>query len=130
MKILMIVPSLSTRWGGTTTSVLNFYNSLTQHDSVTCKVISTVNEGEKNEINNEVITNDDFVLFSTNNSTLRYSKDFKKHLRKNIKYFDVIWIHSLWTSTTFYAAKYARMYGVPYVISPHGMIEPDAIERK
>jgi hypothetical protein len=28
MKILMVVPSISTLWGGTTTSVLNFYKAL------------------------------------------------------------------------------------------------------
>lgn len=130
MKILMIIPSVSKKWGGTTTSVLNFYNGMNQNTNVECTVLTTVTEDEKNEINDEVLNNNDFILFPTKSSGWRYSKELNSYLQKQVKFYDLIWIHALWTGTTFYASKYARRYNVPYIISPHGMIEPSALKRK
>ena len=130
MNILMIIPSVSKKWGGTTTSVMNFYNGLTQHSNVICTVLTTVTEDEKGEISDEILENDDFILFPTTNSAWRHSKELKDYLQKNVKSYDLIWIHALWTGTTYYAAKYAKKYNIPYIVTPHGMIEPDALQRK
>lgn len=130
MNILMIIPSVSKKWGGTTTSVMNFYNGLIQHSNVSCTVLTTVIENEKDEINDEILDNDDFILFPSQSSTWRHSKELKSYLKKHIKSYDLIWIHALWTGTTFYAAKYAKKYNIPYIVTPHGMIEPDALKRK
>jgi len=130
MKILMIIPSVSKKWGGTTTSVMNFYNGLTENSNVTCTVITTITEDEKNEIHSEILDNDDFILFPTKSAGWRYSKELKDYLKNNMKSYDLVWIHALWTGTTYYAAKYAKKYNVPYIVTPHGMIEPDALKRK
>ncbi len=130
MKILMIIPSVSKKWGGTTTSVVNFYLGLTAHQNIQCKVLSTVSEKEKNEINSEILDNEDFHLFPTNSEGWRYSKELVEYLKNNIQTFDLVWIHALWTSTTFFAAKYAKKFNIPYIVSPHGMIEPNALSRK
>ncbi len=130
MKILMIVPSVSRKWGGTTTSVMNFYNGLSCYLEIKCTVVTTVTEDEKNEISKEILENDDFILFPTKSSGWRYSKELKNYLHNNMKNYDLVWIHALWTGTTFYAYKYANKFNMPYIVSPHGMIEPDALNRK
>ncbi len=130
MKILLIIPSVSKKWGGTTTSVMNFYNGLKQHPNVSCTVLTTVTEAEKSEISGEILENNNFIFFPTKNSGWRYSKELKDYLQKYVKSCDLIWIHALWTGTTYYAAKYAKKYNVPYIVTPHGMIEPDALKRK
>lgn len=126
----MIIPSVSKKWGGTTTSIMNFYNGISRHDHINCTVVTTVTEEEKGEISNEILENKDFILFPTESSSWRHSKEFKKYLQDNIIHFDIIWIHALWTGTTFYAAKFANKYNIPYIVTPHGMIEPDALKRK
>jgi glycosyltransferase involved in cell wall biosynthesis len=45
-------------------------------------------------------------------------------IRKNIANFDVVHIHSLYRFTSSVAAHYCRRYGVPYIIRPHGTLDP------
>ena len=130
MRILMIIPSVSKKWGGTTTSLHNFYLGLTEKENVTCKVISTYTIEEKDEINKELLENKDFELFETTLNSWRYSKSFKHYLNNIDGMYDLVWIHALWTATSYLGAKYANKYNIPYIITPHGMIEPDAMNRK
>ena len=50
----MITPSVSKKWGGTTTSVMNFYNGLSRHSDIACTVVTTVSKDEENEITEEI----------------------------------------------------------------------------
>jgi glycosyltransferase involved in cell wall biosynthesis len=130
MKILMIIPSVSQKWGGTTTSLKNFYYGLTKLEKVSCSIVSTYTESEKNEINSEIFSSSNFKLFKTKSEGWRYSKELKNYLKENIKNYDLIWIHAIWTGTSYFASKYAKKYKIPYIVTPHGMIEPDALQRK
>ena len=129
MKILMVTPSLSKKWGGTTTSLMNFYKGLKFH-SVECKIASIILDEDRNDIDKEIISNPDFILFNSKKSFWNNSKQLNQFLDKNAKSYDIIWIHTLWTGATFNAAKYANKYNIPYILTPHGMIEPSALERK
>lgn len=41
----------------------------------------------------------------------------------------VIHVHGLWTAGNVAACRTARRHGVPYVVSPHGMLMPEAMRR-
>jgi glycosyltransferase involved in cell wall biosynthesis len=45
-------------------------------------------------------------------------------LRRNIRAFDVVHIHSLWLYPQFAAAREARRVLCPYIVSPHGALDP------
>jgi glycosyltransferase involved in cell wall biosynthesis len=45
-------------------------------------------------------------------------------LRRHVERFDVVHIHSLHQFHTWFAAKYCRRAGVPYIIRPHGALDP------
>ena len=130
MKILMIIPSISKKWGGTTSSLKNFYYGLTKIVNIKCTIVSTYTKTEKNEIDSDLFKNSDFKLFETKSESWRYSKELKDYLKENIKVFDLVWIHAIWTGTSFFASRYAKKFGIPYIVTPHGMIEPDALQRK
>lgn len=130
MNILMIIPSVSKKWGGTTSSLKNFYYGLSKLENVTCTIISTYTENEKDEIDSEILNDNNFKLFETKSEGWRYSTELKNYLKNNIKKYDFVWIHALWTGTTYFASKYAKKFNIPYVVTPHGMIEPDALQRK
>lgn len=130
LKILMIIPSLSKKWGGTTTSLKNFYYGLNKIENVNCTIVSTFTQNEKKEIDNELLNNNDFKLFETKNEGWRYSKELKDYLKENIKDYDLVCIHAIWTGTSFFASRYAKKFNIPYIVTPHGMIEPDALQRK
>ncbi len=60
------------------------------------------------------------VLFSP----LLYSPTMAKWLRSSIKDFDLLHIHGLYRFPPTYAAYQARKQGVPYIIRPHGALDP------
>ena len=130
MKILMITPSLSKSWGGTTTSLMNYYKGLIADSSIECKIASVITPDEHGDIDEDILNNSDFTLFKTDKSFWRNSKQLNDFLKANAKQYDLIWIHTLWTGVTFNAAKYAKKYNIPYILTPHGMIEPSSLERK
>lgn len=127
MKILFITSSLSKLWGGTTTSILNLYAGLKYHNH-TIHIWSSYTENEKSEIPEYVYGNSDITFFKS--SFWRYSSDLKDALKQNIHHYDIVHIHGMWLYPTYIAAKIAREYSIPYVLSPHGMIEPYALHHK
>jgi glycosyltransferase involved in cell wall biosynthesis len=51
----------------------------------------------------------------------------RRMLAREIASYDVVHIHGLWHLPGWDAARFARRAGVPYVISPRGMLEPEAL---
>jgi glycosyltransferase involved in cell wall biosynthesis len=45
-------------------------------------------------------------------------------LRRLIPQADIVHIHALWEEVQYQAARLCRKFGVPYVITPHGMLDP------
>lgn len=58
-------------------------------------------------------------------------KDFRKKLKEYIggNNTDVLHGHGLWQLPVHYMARSARMLNIPYVMTPHGMLEPWALEQ-
>lgn len=48
---------------------------------------------------------------------------------KNAGSIDTIHIHGLWRMIGYQTARYAVMHDIPYVVSPHGMLYPEALAR-
>ena len=126
MTILFIVPSLSRLWGGTTVAVLSSFYAL-RAQGMKVELWSARRDGD--EIAPEVLADPDIRFFDSHTSW-RYSSGLKKALEQEAKCFDIIHIHGMWLYPHFIAAKVAARQGVPYIISPHGMIEADALARK
>ena len=125
----MVISSITARSGGTTTSVHNFYKGLSasRHD---VKVLTTSIKEEQQDIDDAIFKNGDFIIFATDDVRWRYAKRLVDYLKEESHRFDLIWIHGLWESTTYFAAKYALKNNVPYILTPHGMFEPEALQRK
>jgi len=47
-----------------------------------------------------------------------------KELAEDIRSIDVVHLHEVWSHPVFAAAKIARSGGTPYLITPHGELEP------
>lgn len=76
----------------------------------------------------EMIIKDNFevkILAPNNTKKLwRYSGELKNKLEKLIPKVDVVHIHGIWQYPQYIAAKLAIRYNKPFIISPHGMLEP------
>lgn len=55
---------------------------------------------------------------------LAFSPSMAQRLNRVADKFDLIHIHSLWLFPQFAAQRAARRSGVPYVVSPHGALDP------
>ena len=58
------------------------------------------------------------------------SRAFAATLRRLIPRFDALHIHGLWNRVVWAAAREARRAGVPYVLSPRGMLESAALAHR
>jgi glycosyltransferase involved in cell wall biosynthesis len=58
-----------------------------------------------------------------------FGASLKGPLRQGLPRADVCHIHGIWNVPEWRAAAYAREMGVPYIISPRGMLQPAAMSR-
>jgi len=60
---------------------------------------------------------------TTDESTLRYSKELKSLLRHNIAACDLVHSHGLWAHLSYLAPQLSRALHKPHIVTPHGMME-------
>ena len=67
--------------------------------------------------------------FPVQNISLLLSRQFRKFILNNCTKFNIIHIHGLYRFPPTYAAYVARKQGVPYIIMPHGSLDPYLYKR-
>jgi glycosyltransferase involved in cell wall biosynthesis len=55
------------------------------------------------------------------------SRGLVRSIQRDIAAYDAVHIHGLWNRVVWAAAREARRAGIPYVLSPRGMLEPGAL---
>jgi glycosyltransferase involved in cell wall biosynthesis len=55
---------------------------------------------------------------------IMFSYSLGHYLRKNIPNFDVVHVHGFYRFPTTFAAYWSRRQGIPYIIRPHGALDP------
>jgi len=58
------------------------------------------------------------------------SKDLRQRMRERVAEFDILHLHSIFLWPTRAAARIAQEHGLPYVLSPRGMLVKDLIRRR
>ena len=127
MKLLMIIPGLDKRLGGTTTLSIGFFDELRKLTSVT--LVTTYTDQELDFIDDRFKNNPDVKLFRSFSNRIKYSSEQQKFLIKHINEYNLVHVHGLWHLGAYPASKLAMKKNIPYIISPHGMLEPDAMNR-
>jgi glycosyltransferase involved in cell wall biosynthesis len=61
---------------------------------------------------------------------LHWSPSLGEALRKQVRSFDLLHLHTIYLWPTTAAARAARRAGVPYLLAPRGMLVPELIRRK
>ncbi len=59
-----------------------------------------------------------------------YSPSLKTALNKRVAEFDIVHLHNLWGYTNIAATSACRRRNVPFVVSSHGMLDPNSLARK
>ncbi|MGH8107789.1 MAG: glycosyltransferase [Arenimonas sp.] len=136
MRILHVVPTYlpAVRYGGPIVSVHALCGALVQrgHD---VEVFTTNVDGE--DVSNVSLDAPSFLdgvkvnYFPVSRfRRLYYSPAMMAALVSNVDKYDLVHLHSVFLWPTWAAARAARKAGVPYVISPRGMLVKDLIKRR
>ncbi len=136
MKLLHVVSSYlpARRYGGTIVSVHGLCRALAArgHDvhvyttSVDGPADSAVPHDQPVDVDGVKV----WYFRSRSFRRLYYASALRHALRRSVGEFDVVHTHAIYLWPLWTAAREARRAGVPYVVSPRGMLEKDLIERK
>lgn len=134
MKVLQVTPDVSPMLGGTTTAALNLCRALVRAGVGTTLVSTDLDEVgtwrpayAPKTLAATSVPNEGFDIhcFATSwPSRLGVSRGLARFLREHAGEFDLIHIHRLYRFSTQSAIWHARKSGVPYFISPHGVLLP------
>jgi glycosyltransferase involved in cell wall biosynthesis len=134
MRVLHVTPDLSPALGGTTTAALELSAALARRGADVTLISTNLNEVGRwrplyrpktlpglNSLSDGYKTH----LFAARWPTrFGYCPDMHAYLRANVALFDVVHLHRLYRFSTVVGAQQASRVGVPYVISPHGVLLP------
>jgi glycosyltransferase involved in cell wall biosynthesis len=134
MKVLMITPYLGATYGGTSKVVLALAHHLGQL-GVQVDVVTS----NANDIETLAVDTQDWIDQGTyrvryfacwHRRDLIFSRDLGLWLIQHLKAYDLVHSHTLFAPMISLTHGLCRWYKVPYVMTPHGMLEPWALAYK
>ncbi|MDD4933208.1 MAG: glycosyltransferase [Methylacidiphilaceae bacterium] len=140
MDILVVTASLSSRWGGTTPACLHMCRELARRGNRV--VVYTTNAdvgGRLSSIPEQGEADGDGFLiryFPVCSRSLilahayLYSAPLGRALAEAIRRFDLVYVFSLYRYPSSAACWAARRAAIPYVVNPHGSLDPFLYRRK
>ncbi|MGZ5617130.1 MAG: glycosyltransferase [Usitatibacter sp.] len=136
MKLLHVVPSYIPAWryGGPIRSVHGLCAALAARGHEVEVVTTNVDGDASSDVPLDVPVRIDGVVVryfpSTRLRRLYYSPPMYRYLRQSMRQWDLVHTHSVFLWPTTAAARLARKFGKPYVMSPRGMLVRDLISRR
>jgi glycosyltransferase involved in cell wall biosynthesis len=136
MRILHVVPTYlpAVRYGGPIFAVHGLCRALASKGHQIEIVTTNIDGPEKSDVPVGVpIWLDGVQVRYFTSDFLRrlsWAPSLARALRLEVAEFDLIHLHSVFLWPTWAAARLARKAGVPYLISPRGMLVKDLIERR
>ncbi len=126
LKVLHIIASSEIKAGGTFIAASNLSDALLSF-GVSCQIIAQKYSDDK-KIARSTATPVTFVQ-STKLLNTGYSSKLKSTILKLSKDVDIIHAHGVWTCHLLCASSISRIKGIPFIITPHGMLEPWILSR-
>lgn len=135
MRILHVVPTYlpATRYGGPIYAVHGLCRALAARGHEVSVFTTNVDGPRDSNVPLDRAVDLDGVRVRYFHSELRrlyVSRDMRTALLKESSAFDVVHLHSVFLWPTDAAARAARRAGVPYVVSPRGMLVPELIAER
>ncbi|WP_291521267.1 glycosyltransferase [Acidithiobacillus sp.] len=128
MKVLHVIESFAPRYGGpvSVAMALACAQAHVGHDVTVCTTNLDYPHGVLRPPGRATICHNrvQVLYFPAQFRPLTFSAQLKHFIKNNIATFDIIHIHGLYRFPPTYAAYRARKQKVPYVITPHGALDP------
>jgi len=135
VRLLHVVPTYlpATRYGGPIFAVHGLCRALARRGHEVHVFTTNVDGGGTSDVPLDCPVEMDGVrvhYFASQFRRLYYSAAMRRALRTFVPLCDVVHVHSVFLWPTSAAARVAARAGVPYVVSPRGMLVPELIRRK
>ena len=134
MKILMVTPYLGKTYGGTSKVVTELASSLGQLGQSIDIVTTTANDASTLDVKTGswVAQNDYQVRYfpTWHRNDLIVSPALLLWLSHHIKEYNLVHTHTVFAPLITFTHSLCRFYKVPYLVTPHGMLEPWALSYK
>ena len=127
MRILHLIGSFDKKLGGTYSAILSIMsieNQLGHHN----EVLSLLSENQ--EYDDSLLQNRVMLFVPSFPYKFSYCKAAQNWLGRNIENYDLIILHEIWSALIIQASMLAYKRGVPYVIWPHGSLDPFDLKKK
>lgn len=136
MKLLHVVATYlpATRYGGTIVSVHGLCRALAERGHEVHVFTTSVDGSGDSEVpHGQPVDRDGVSVWYFRSPIVRRlyrSAALGAALRASVHHFDIVHTHAVFLWPMWAAARAAERAGVPYVVSPRGMLERDLIDRK
>lgn len=130
MRILHVISTLAPSSGGTTEVVKGLATAQAEagHEITVCTTNSSGTHTEKTLSNSYIESlfpaSVSLRIFPVLISPMLYSPAMGRWIRNSIHEFDIVHVHTLYRYPPTYAAYQARLQNIPYIICPHGSLDP------
>ncbi len=135
MKILIVSPYLGCNYGGTSKSIIEQFQTLGKLDNITLDLVTTnANVYEKLNIPINIWLIEKFYrvqyFHCWNRHDFIISPSLVNWLFKHIADYDLVHTNTVFAPLISLTNWICRFYKIPYIITPHGMLEPWALSYK
>lgn len=123
MKILHTIPYFNKASGGPTSCTYQLVKGLVE-TGIESEILSFL------PAKNDIIAFDNFIRYLPDDrkTPLCLSWNLSNELKRIIHNYDLIHINTIWTWPSHISVNRAKSAGIPIVISPHGMLYPQALK--
>jgi glycosyltransferase involved in cell wall biosynthesis len=126
MKVLHVIAGIDRRSGGPTYALLNILRA-EQALGYENEVVTLRSDGMEPQILAQTTTH---VFNPSFPARFARSREANRWLRKNVKSFDVVHIHGIWSFLSLESARICQEKGVRYVYRGHGSLDPFDLRKK
>ncbi len=130
LHITHVISGLDPRAGGPPSVLVGLTQALVS-SGVSVSVVSTWNKNDDHRLVDQLRDHHINVrLVGPCIGPLQWHPKLRSTINDTLKSSDVVHIHALWEQSQHAAATAARRMGIPYVFTPHGMLDPWSLSQK
>lgn len=134
MRVLHVIPSVARRYGGPSKAIVEMGRAL-QEQGVSVLIATTDADGPGRlpvelgkAVEHEGVPT---IFFSRQwSEAFKYSYSLGRWLERNVREFDLVHVHAVFSYSSLAAAEACRRRCVPYVVRPLGSLDPSSLGQR